>query len=273
MRKKSVWKKRILSLVTVLALIAAILAYTNFTIKAEINEQQVIVTKTDIPPRTEITEDMLETIIVPIQGVPNDAIKEKEDILGKWTVAGYGIPSHSFVYSNKIVEKSEMPDSGILELNENEVAFSLLVDLETSLGNSIIPNSNVDLYFRSLIDEDNVSKAIFGKLASQVRVVAVKDASASNVFDPEGYQQGQEQKESGKDQNNLAKIYIFAIPEELNGLVNKAKLLGDIVPIATGKSYELDAEVTNEENEVIDFINKTSINNKEEQKEKEEGEK
>ncbi|NUH84755.1 hypothetical protein HUN92_13600 [Bacillus firmus] len=267
MKKKSIWKKRIISLLTVVALIGSIFIYTQFTIKAEINEREVIVTKTEIPPRTEITEDMLETIVVPTQGIPSDAVNSKEDIVGKWTVAGYGIPSHSFIYGKKIVSKSEMPDAGILELEENEVAFPLLVDLETSLGNSIIPDSKVDLYFRSLVEQDEKSKAIYGKLASKVRVVAVKDADAQMVFDPEGYQQGKKQDNTNKEQTSLAKIYIFAIPEELNGLINKAKLLGQIVPIATGKSDEVEEEATNEESEVIKYVEESSVS-----LEKEEGE-
>lgn len=259
MKRKGVWKRRIASLLTVVALVTTILIYTNFTIKAEVNEREVVVTQTDIPPRTEITEDMLVSIFVPTQGIPNDAIKSKEEIIGKWTAAGYGIPSHSFIYKNKIVDKNEMPDAGILELEENEVAFPLLVDLETSLGNSIIPNSKVDLYFRSLIKEDEGSKAIYGKLATQVRVVAVKDADASNVFDPEGYQQGKEQKQTGKEQYSLAKIYIFAIPDELNTLVNKAKLLGEIVPIATGKTKLEKTKTTNTEEEIMKFIEKSTF--------------
>lgn len=254
--KKNVWKRRIISVLTVVLLISAILLYTNFRIKAEVNETQVVVTKVDIPPRTEITKDMLTTITVPMQGIPTNAYKTEKDIVGKWTVAGYGISSNSFVYEEKIVEKSELPDAGILALNEDEVAFPLLVDLETSLGNSIIPNSSVDLYFRSLVDdeEDSKTKAMYGKLASQVRVVAVKDSDASNVFDPEGYNQGKKQSHTNNEQNSLAKIYIFAIPKELNDLINKAKLLGDIVPIATSESYKEGEKATTEKNEIVKYI-------------------
>lgn len=258
--KKTIWKKRIVALGTALMLVLVIVAFVKISVSAEVNETSVYVTKSDIPPRTEITKDMLEKITVPSQGIPSDAIKSEKDIVGKWTVAGYGIPSHSFLYKDKIVSKSDMPDSGILELEKNEVAFPLLVDLETSLGNSIIPDSRVDLYFKSSIkDDDSNSKAIYGKLASQVRVVAVKDADASNVFDPEGYKQGEEQTSvTKKNQKSLAKIYIFALPKDLNDLVNKAKLIGDIVPIATGHSYDADTKTESGQNDVIDYIKDSS---------------
>ncbi|MGG1021172.1 hypothetical protein G3M81_22965 [Bacillus paralicheniformis] len=262
--KKSLWKKRIIALFTVLALIASIVFYVKLTVKAKINETEVYVTKSDIPPRTEITKDMVEKIVVPVQGIPSDAVRSEKDIVGKWTVAGYGIPSHSFIYKDKIVNKNEMPDSGILELQKNEVAFPLLVDLETSLGNSIIPDSKVDLYFKSSIKDNDKSKAIYGKLASQVRVVSVKDADASNVFDPEGYKQGEEQTSAiNKNNKSLAKIYIFAVPRELNDLINKAKLVGDIVPIATGHSYDAETKTEAGQNEVIKYIEDSSYKSKE----------
>lgn len=270
--RKSLWKKRLLSLVTVLALILIIFTYTKFTISAEIDEKEIVVTKVDIPPRTLITEDMLETIVVPSRGIPNNTWINAEDVIGQYTVAGYGISKHSFIYKEKLVTQNQMPDAGILELKENEVAFPLLVDLETSLGNSIIPDSNVDLYFRTLLkgESSNESKAIYGKLASQVRVVAVKDADASNVFDPEGYQNGEEQNVTKEQKLALAKIYIFAIPQELNETINKAKLLGDIVPIATGKSYSKSTETKIEENKVIEYIQNSSFEQKEKSKEGEE---
>ncbi|MEQ2529126.1 RcpC/CpaB family pilus assembly protein [Bacillaceae bacterium CLA-AA-H227] len=266
--KKTLWRKRLVTMLMVAALIISILAYTNFTIKAEINEADVVVTKVDIPPRTEITKEMLEVITVPTQGIPTNAVRNMKDVVGKWTVAGYGTPANSFIYDNKIIPKSEMPDAGILSLKENEVAFPLLVDLETSLGNSIIPNSEVDLYFRSLIETGSQSKkAVYGKLASQIRVLSVKDADASNVFDPEGYQKGVIQENTNEKKNALAKIYIFAIPVELNELVNKAKLLGDVVPIATGQASN--EEVT-EQSDVMTFINESSFEKETNQNEGEE---
>lgn len=263
--KKTMWKKRVFSFLIVAALVLSIFAYTTFTIDAEIDETNIVVTKEEIPPRTEITKEMIQVITVPSRGIPKGTIKKEEDVLGKWTVAGYGISSNSFIYDDKVVYKSELPDSGILNLKENEVAIPLLVDLETSLGNSIIPNTTVDLYFRAISSDDEKSKekAIYGKMASQVRVVAVKDADASNVFDPEGYQQGVEQKDKDKQQPSLAKIYIFAVPEDLNVVLNKAKLLGEVVPVATGKSYVEDAETVLDENEVIRYIQSATYEDEE----------
>lgn len=260
--KKKMWKKRIFSLVSVFVLIGAILTYTRFTIKAEINEVEVTVSKVDIPPRTEITEDMVETITIPLKGVPTAAYRHKDDIIGKYPVSGYGISKNSFIYQDKVVTKDQLPDVGILKLKDDEVAFPLLVDLETSLGNSILPDTYVDLYFKSEIKDTNTTKAIYGKLASQVRVVAVKDADASNVFDNEGIRV---EEQTNTQKQSLAKIYIFALPDELNEIVNKAKIIGNIVPIATANSYvkNSDSDVEMNETDILEYIESFSYDVKE----------
>lgn len=257
--KKNVWKKRLLSAFTVVALILGILIYTKVSINAEVNETLVIVTKADIPPRTEITKEMLTQHTVPSRAIPLNAVLEPEEIIGKWTAEGYGISKNSFIYEDNIVSQEALPDSGLLKLKENEIAVPLLVNLESSLGNSIVPDANVDLYFRKILFDNDDSKALFGKLATQIRVVAVKDAQASNVFSTDGNASGKS-KEDVKDERNLmAKIYIFAVPEEMGDLINKAKLLGEVIPVSTGKSYNSSYETEVQKNVVVQYIESSTF--------------
>ncbi len=256
--KKTVWRKRIVSMLTVFALVVGIVLYTKVSINAEVNETEVIVTKTDIPPRTLITKEMITKHSVPSRAVPTNAVLNPDEILGKWTVAGYGVAANSFIYADKIVEQSELPDAGVLELKDGEVAIPLLVDLESSLGNSIIPDTHIDLYFKNLLYEENKNdpKALFGKLASNIRVVAVKDAQAANVFSTEGYTNGEEQDATKPktETSTLAKIYIFAVPVQIGEMINRAKLLGEVLPIATGNTYDADLEVLTDKNSVVKYI-------------------
>lgn len=252
--KRTLWRKRVGSILLVLALVSVIVLYTKVTINAEVNETKVIVTKVDIPPRTQITEEMLVEHSVPSRAIPLNAVLDANEIIGKWTLAGYGISKNSFIYEEKIVEQSELPDAGLLELKEDEVAVPLLVNLESSLGNSIIPNTHIDLYFQDIVLDDNDKKALYGKLISNVRVVAVKNAQASDVFDVEGYNNGQKNDTSNNNSKTMAKIYIFAVPSEMGGVVNKAKMLGNVIPIATGKSYFEDIDTVLESNEVVQYI-------------------
>lgn len=255
MKKKKRLQKQLVAAFLVISLVCGIVFYTRFQISAEIDAVNVVYTKAEIPPRTEITEDMITMKEVPSRAVPPNAITDPNKVIGKWTVSGFGIPKNSMLYDEKILAKDQLPDSAILNLKENEVAFPLLVDLETSLGNSIIPNANVDLYFRSKKDNSE-GKVMYGRLGANVRVVAVKDAQASNVFQNEGKQEQNEEQNTASTEPSLASIYIFAVPSELNGALNKAKLVGDVVPVATSQSYNPSAEGEGlSDEEIMRYIN------------------
>ncbi|MDT0193707.1 RcpC/CpaB family pilus assembly protein [Exiguobacterium sp. BG5(2022)] len=265
MKRKKERQKKTIAILLALALILGIVSYTQLKISAEIDPVQIVYAKQEIPPRTEITADMISTREVSSKAVPPNAITDPNKVIGKWTVTGYGVPKNSFMYDEKILKKENLPDSAILNLQKDEVALPLLVDLETSLGNSIIPNTKVDLYFRSKKDNSTTDdkKVLYGKLATNVRVVSVKDNQASNVFQTEGKEE-EEENASSSNQPSLASIYIFAVPQELNELLNKAKLVGDVVPVATSEAYSVskdEEQLTNEE--VLQFIEGTYQQNEE----------
>ncbi|MEH6944652.1 hypothetical protein [Bacillus sp. JJ722] len=52
--KKKLWKKRVMALLTVASLLVVMLFYMNTSIQAKVNVQEIVVTKEEIPPRTEI---------------------------------------------------------------------------------------------------------------------------------------------------------------------------------------------------------------------------
>ncbi|MDR4248168.1 hypothetical protein FO601_35885, partial [Bacillus thuringiensis] len=86
---------------------------------------------------------------------PNDITNVKE-LEGKYTVNGFGVSKNTVLYKDKVVQKDELTDAAILNLKKSEVAFPWLVDIETSSGNSIIPDSYVDLYFKGKVKNESV---------------------------------------------------------------------------------------------------------------------
>lgn len=243
-------KKKIISIVSVIGLLLAIVFYTQFTTKAELNEVTVAIANNNIPPRTQITKEMINVVTVPARSIPGNAITKPDDLVGKWTVQGYGLSKNSYFYEEKVVPQQELPDEALLKLEEGEVAVPILVDLESSLGNSIIPDTYVDLTFKQLITDNNEMKAVAGDLMKNVKVISVKDASASNVFTEDASSVKGDEKEG----NTLAKIYIFAVPEEMYAFIDKAKLLGTVAPVATGNTYKEDLETEIPTNAVTEFI-------------------
>jgi pilus assembly protein CpaB len=202
----------------------------NFMVNKEVSPVEVYFTKTDIPAGVQITDDMVNVRKVPAAALPPNAITKKEDIVGKYTLYGYGLPVNSYFYKDKVLSKNEMPNASVLKLKNGEFAFPLLVDLETSLGNGIVPDTKVDLAFRGVITDPKTQekKPIYGIIAENVRVTSVKDSKADPVFGDE--------KSKQKDQQNppLTKLYTFAVDSELNEILNKAMLLGDVRPVAKG---------------------------------------
>ena len=228
-------------------LIAIIIGLSNyfsvqFFVKKGIDPVEVAYTKVEIPPNTQITKDMVITRTVPNDGVPPNAIKNKKDVINKYTVNGYGLADNSLLYKKNILSADEMPNSAVLKLKKGEYSFPLLVDLETSMGNSILPETRVDLFFRGEIEtlevvdgkEKTVNKPIYGKIASNVRVTSVKSTDATNVFSEEDFKG----KEENGEARPVAKIYTFAVNDEMNDILNKAALLGEIRPVAKGETTE-----------------------------------
>jgi len=255
LKKKT--KKTLLLLAVATIFVGSIYSYNKYSNKVALNEQVAYLVASEIPPRTEITKDDVKEVTVNGDSIPPNVFRKREDVIGKYTAQGYGLSENSHFFKDKIVDKKELPDAALLEIKEGEAAFSLLVDLETSYANSIIPNTVLNLNFKKVVNDGANQKIILGPLAENVRVVSVKDAQATDVFDREGNENDGVRNQS----KTLAKIYNFAVPEELSPLLEKAKEMGNVFPIATGQTYNHDAEVVMSQNEVVDYIESVSYSN------------
>lgn len=260
-RKKNILFSILLSII----FLSSLIAYQKWAIAKEVDFQKAVYTKYEIPPKTEITKDMVAEYEVSGKSIPPNAAIRLDDVIGKYTADGFGIVENSMVLMDQLVLKEELPDAGILDLKKDEEAFPLLVDLETSLGNSILPKSHVDLYFRTSVKVEEegrvIERPIFGKVASHIRVTAAKDTQATNVFN----EQDLNSNSNENQRRALTKLYIFAVTPEQNMLLNKGKMLGEIIPVATGLAYEDkgNAEEMAEE-ELIKWIEEHSFKPKEE---------
>ncbi|WP_121616784.1 RcpC/CpaB family pilus assembly protein [Virgibacillus halodenitrificans] len=256
--------RRVLALIVAAIAVVAVYFYTNSAIETEVNPTKVVITTQDIPPHSEIKAEMVQEVEVPRKalGQENPYAAKADDIVGKWTVEGYGIPAKGFINTKKILPKELLPDSGLLELQDGEYAFSTQVDLETSHGNTIKPGTKVDLYLAADFDKKGLTDDMiesqgwessknfmdnkvffFGRVAADARVVEVKDNRGNKVFTPEQYTEDPDNPNS-KNKQQVAKMYTVAVNLDQLQLVNKASLIGDIVPIVSGTSYnEVSVEV------------------------------
>ena len=198
--------------VTILgALLITSILYFNYNLQIEraISPQEVPVAKVTIDQKTKITRAMFDVIdIAPIMLMDN-VILSQSDILDKYTNYNYIIPKGSLFYKDTGLLVNSLPDSIYSDLSSTLIPFQLEVDLESTYGNSIIPNSYVDIYMKAY-DENNV--LMVGKLIANAKVLAVKDSMGNDIFDT-------------STPNKIPSDLLFAFDKETQTLIRKATYL------------------------------------------------
>ena len=201
--------------VTVVGVIAAIfilyIAYTMRINKA-INPVVVPYAAEQIPAGTQITEAMIDTREVPPAMLEGDVIRNKSDVVDKYSAADVVIPKGSIFYKRAVVEKEQLPANIILDYPKGYVLYNLPVDITNTYGNSVYPGNYIDIWLKavykiadednmSAVDRDNADKIMYGKLISNIQVLAVKDSEGRAVF-------------QNIDENRTPSMIVFALPED-----------------------------------------------------------
>lgn len=174
--------------VTVLGIILIIfLLFIGFntTIKTTVNPISVPVAKQKILPETQITQDMVEYTSVSKIVLTDNIIRNLNNIIGKYTNINVTIPAGSMFYKEWLVNSDDLPGNWLkqIKFSQGEEAYYYKVNTESTYGNSILPNSYIDIYMRTMDEAGNI---IYGKLFRNIKVLAVHDSNGNNVFsDPE----------------------------------------------------------------------------------------
>ena len=204
----------------ILAIIVLYVAYT-WRINKAVNPQVVPYAAEQINAGTQITESMIATREVPPSMISGDVLINKGDIIDKYAAADTVIPEGSLFYRRSVVEKEQLPANIILDYPKGHVLYNLSVSTESTYGNSVYPGNYIDIYLKAVnkIDESNpaaltadADKIMLGKLMSNIKVLAVKDADGNPVF-------------QNIDENRKPAMIVFAVPEEYYILLKKAEYM------------------------------------------------
>ena len=152
------------------------------TIKKAIDPVTVPVASQRIIPETQITQDMIKYIKVAKSVVDTNVLTNQLLILGKYTNIDVTIPEGSMFYQEWLVTYDQLPGSWIESIKyeeDNLEAYYLGVNSVTTFGNSIKPNTRIDLYVKM---EDEQEALVFGKLLENIEVLVVKDSAGADVF-------------------------------------------------------------------------------------------
>lgn len=237
-------------------LVGIVVLYLGYTWRVQKSIQPVNVpyaAKTLIAG-TKITSDDIKYLSFPkdmISGMTN-IVTSPDGIIGMYAAYDGKIAQNSFFFREQLVTEEDMPDSIFSNIQDGHTIYRLKVDNDSTYANSIMPENKIDLYMSTEADDDE-GKLVFGRLISQIQVLAVKDDDGKNVF-------------ADKDNPTEAKYLLFSVPEELFLLLSKAELLGiEIRPVPRNESYAISSEATKLTSDELKamIINRTYILNDE----------
>ena len=246
--------KNTVTIIGVILIILILFIGYRMQIKRQVNPvTNIPVAAVTIQPKTKITSDMISYIdVAPIVFQEGNVISNAAQVIGKYSNYNTVIPKGSMFYNNVVVEEDELPDSAFVDICEGEIPYNFPVNMNTTYGNSIMPNSYIDIYMKAVNESGQL---MVGKLIENVKVLAVKDSSGRHVFE-------------NSEESRTPAFLIFGLNPELNILLRKASYMGSysvvLFPVPHG------VEVEAEENETVvssntlkDFINANTVPNDE----------
>lgn len=216
-------KNTVTILFVVIGVVFLYLAY-NSRVKQAIKPKSIPVASQDLTANQVITSEMIEYVNVTssfIRKSPN-LVTSSNQLIGKKIAPGNSIPKSGFFYTDQLSSSDNNFDPTIANIPDGYTLFELNVDFQSTYGNSIYPGNYIDLYLQASYQ----GKLIYGKFIESIEVLDVRDSSGRHVFD------------GGKSSGNPS-ILLFAVPDEMHLLLNKAKLLSGITmyPVPRNSSY------------------------------------
>ena len=217
--KKFMQNKNTVTVVgVILAIIVLYFAYT-MRVNSAINPVVVPYAAEQIKAGVQITESMISTTQVPPSMLQGDVILNVGEIIDKYSAADTVIPKGSLFYRRAVVEKEQLPTNIILEYPKGYVLYNLPVDITSTYGNSVYPGNYIDIWLKAVnkVEANQVlnpeaDKIMYGKLISNIQVLAVKDGNGQPVF-------------QNLDENRTPAMVVFALPEEYFVLLRKANYM------------------------------------------------
>ena len=159
--------------VTILGVILIILIiYIGYTmrINQEIKPVDVYYALDTIQPKTLITDDMIGVMSVPKNFIKGSYYANYSDIVGKYSNYNTMIAAGSIFYKDLLIEENNLPDAVLYDINAGERLVAFPVTMETTYGNSIMPESLVDVYVKMV--QDN-GKIVYGEFFNKVKILGV----------------------------------------------------------------------------------------------------
>lgn len=244
--KRFFTNKNVVTVIGVLVVLLILFFGYTSSIKKQTNPLNIPVANKKINAQTQITSEDVKYIEVANSMVSVNAVRSSAEIIGKYTNLNVTIPEGSMFYREWLVDAKDIPGNWIeqLDYKTGELGYYMDVNIENTLGNSVLPNTYIDIYMKAL-DENGTT--MFGKLLKNIKVLVVHDASGNDIF---------------KDASNVgtpSKIG-FAVSQELYILLKKAEYLNiDLVLAPRGSTVPSEDYIVVTSATLRDYIDAQTI--------------
>lgn len=226
--KRFFTNKNVVTIILVIVILVVLYIGYSSSIKKQTNPISVPVAAREIPPQTEITREDVTYTQVAGSMVSSDVVTASNDIIGKYTKVNVTVPQGSVFYANWLANAEDIPGNWIeqLDYEAGELGYYMDVDMNSTLGNSVLPDTYIDIYMKA---PDENGTIMFGKLMKNVKVLVVHDSNGKNVF------------RSTTETSSPAKIG-FAVNQDMYTLLWKIKYLSEIELILAPRGMTVPSE-------------------------------
>ena len=180
--KRFITNKNVVTILLVIVILVVLYFGYSGSIKKQTNPVSMPTAAEKINPKTKITSELIAYKQVPAGMIDKNAIRNTSLILDKYTNINVTIPAGSLFYQEWLVDAKDLPGNWIeqLDYEKGELGYYMDVNVESTLGNNVLPNTYVDIYMKVT---DANGTIMFGKLMKNIKVLVVHDGSGHNIFD------------------------------------------------------------------------------------------
>ena len=208
---KFIRNKNTVTILGIILIVFLLFIGFNATINSTVNPIAVPVAKEKILPETQITQDKVQYRNISKVVLGDNVIRSLNGIIGKYTNINVTIPAGSMFYTEWLVNEEDLTGNWLKQIDfaKGEEAYYYKVDVASTFGNSVLPDSYIDIYMKATDDNGSV---IYGKLFRNIKVLAVHDSNGNNVF-------------SNSEEKGTPEYLLFAMSHDNYNLLRRAEYL------------------------------------------------
>lgn len=244
--KRFFTNKNVVTIILVIVILVVLYFGYSGSIKKQTNPVSMPTAAQKINPKTKITSEMIVYKQIASSMIDENALRNTALILDRYTNVNVTIPAGSLFYEEWLIDENKLPGNWIEQLNheKGELGYYMNVDVESTLGNNVLPNTYIDIYMRA---QDENGTIMFGKLMKNIKVMVVHDAGGNNVFDD---------SETGSTPSKLG----FAVTQDYYMLLKKAEYLNvELVLAPRGATIPSEDYVVVTSSTLRDYIDAQTI--------------